>query len=140
MYWLLAAGLAGVDVGLDVTLAGLGAQHARIMLELGVRPLIGTSGRAPRQHPARPELEPGRSRSHLIFTIRIAVRAGGDAKPRAGKLTICDLAGIQIPKTNEGRSLKPVLLVHSQIFFQRRLPLISPSRVPKDLLLFTKQD
>jgi 4-hydroxy-tetrahydrodipicolinate reductase len=34
-------------VGLDVTRAGLGAEHARTMLECGVRPLIGTSGVSP---------------------------------------------------------------------------------------------
>jgi 4-hydroxy-tetrahydrodipicolinate reductase len=32
------------EVALDVTVAGLGFQHGRILLESGVRPLIGTSG------------------------------------------------------------------------------------------------
>ena len=32
------------DVGVDFTAAGLGARHARVMLECGVRPLVGTSG------------------------------------------------------------------------------------------------
>jgi 4-hydroxy-tetrahydrodipicolinate reductase len=32
------------EVALDATEAGLGARHARIMLENGVRPLVGTSG------------------------------------------------------------------------------------------------
>lgn len=42
----LAAALrsSGAKVGLDVTRAGLGFEHGRIMLEGGVRPLIGTSG------------------------------------------------------------------------------------------------
>jgi 4-hydroxy-tetrahydrodipicolinate reductase len=35
---------AEVDVALDVTRAGLGHEHAVVMLEQGVRPLIGTSG------------------------------------------------------------------------------------------------
>jgi 4-hydroxy-tetrahydrodipicolinate reductase len=44
-----AAGLqgCGADVGLDFTVAGRGAQHARLMLEAGIRPLIGTSGVQP---------------------------------------------------------------------------------------------
>lgn len=32
------------ELGLDVTAAGLGAAHARAMLALGVRPVVGTSG------------------------------------------------------------------------------------------------
>ena len=32
------------DVALDFTVAGLGAEHARVALECGVRPLVGTSG------------------------------------------------------------------------------------------------
>lgn len=32
------------EVGLDLTVAGLGARHGMTMLELGVRPVIGTSG------------------------------------------------------------------------------------------------
>jgi 4-hydroxy-tetrahydrodipicolinate reductase len=42
----LAAALrtSRAQVGLDVTRAGLGFEHARVMLEHGVRPLIGTSG------------------------------------------------------------------------------------------------
>jgi len=36
-------------VMLDVTEAGLGAMHARVALECGVRPLIGTSGVTPAQ-------------------------------------------------------------------------------------------
>ncbi|MEY2747064.1 MAG: hypothetical protein RL112_2106 [Planctomycetota bacterium] len=35
---------ARATVALDATEAGLGARHARIMLEAGVRPLVGTSG------------------------------------------------------------------------------------------------
>ena len=37
------------DVGLDFTVAGLGAAHGRRLLELGVRPLIGTSGVQPHE-------------------------------------------------------------------------------------------
>jgi len=37
----------GADVGLDFTVAGRGASHARLMLENGIRPLVGTSGVAP---------------------------------------------------------------------------------------------
>lgn len=40
----LATSLSGAEVGLDLTVAGLGAQHARTLLDHGVRPLIGTSG------------------------------------------------------------------------------------------------
>ena len=32
------------ELGLDLTVAGRGAQHGRILLEEGVRPVIGTSG------------------------------------------------------------------------------------------------
>lgn len=32
------------EVGLDLTVAGLGARHGRTMLEAGLRPVIGTSG------------------------------------------------------------------------------------------------
>jgi len=35
---------AGAEVGLDLTVAGLGAAHARTMLACGVRPVVGTSG------------------------------------------------------------------------------------------------
>lgn len=35
---------ARAQVALDATEAGLGARHARLMLEAGVRPLVGTSG------------------------------------------------------------------------------------------------
>ena len=38
-----------VDVGIDFTVAGLGAAHGRLLLEAGVRPLIGTSGVTPEQ-------------------------------------------------------------------------------------------
>jgi 4-hydroxy-tetrahydrodipicolinate reductase len=34
----------GAGVGLDLTVAGLGARHARCMLEVGLRPVVGTSG------------------------------------------------------------------------------------------------
>lgn len=37
------------DVGLDFTVAGLGAAHGRLMLEHGVRPVIGTSGVQPEE-------------------------------------------------------------------------------------------
>ncbi len=37
------------EVGLDFTVAGRGAIHARSMLESGVRPLIGTSGVTPEE-------------------------------------------------------------------------------------------
>ncbi len=40
----LASSLNGAQVGLDLTVAGLGADHARTLLDHGVRPLIGTSG------------------------------------------------------------------------------------------------
>lgn len=40
-------GSCGAQVALDATEAGLGARHARIMLEHGVRPLVGTSGVSP---------------------------------------------------------------------------------------------
>jgi len=45
----LAAALdaSGAQIALDATEAGLGARHARIMLEHGVRPLVGTSGVSP---------------------------------------------------------------------------------------------
>jgi 4-hydroxy-tetrahydrodipicolinate reductase len=36
-------------VGLDFTVAGRGAEHGRVMLENGVRPLIGTSGVKPEE-------------------------------------------------------------------------------------------
>lgn len=44
----VAAALAEtpVDVGLDFTVAGQGFQHGKLMLEAGVRPVIGTSGMA----------------------------------------------------------------------------------------------
>lgn len=35
------------DVALDFTMAGVGADHGRVMLECGVRPLLGTSGIEP---------------------------------------------------------------------------------------------
>jgi len=38
---------SGAVVALDVTVAGLGAEHGRVMLDAGVRPVIGTSGVAP---------------------------------------------------------------------------------------------
>jgi len=37
----------GARVGLDLTVAGLGAEHARTMLEQGLRPVVGTSGVTP---------------------------------------------------------------------------------------------
>jgi 4-hydroxy-tetrahydrodipicolinate reductase len=45
----LAAGLRAseAEVGLDVTVAGLGAPHGLAMLAAGVRPVIGTSGVSP---------------------------------------------------------------------------------------------
>jgi len=47
----LAAVLEDVrpDVGLDFTVAGQGAAHGRVMLEHGVRPVIGTSGVTPQE-------------------------------------------------------------------------------------------
>ncbi len=47
----LAARLDGSrpDVGLDFTVAGTGAAHGRLMLEHGVRPVIGTSGVTPEE-------------------------------------------------------------------------------------------
>lgn len=38
------AGECGAAVGLELTVAGLGARHARTLLEAGVRPVVGTSG------------------------------------------------------------------------------------------------
>ncbi len=45
----LAAELAQAEseVGLDFTRAGLGREHGRVLLQAGVRPLIGTSGMQP---------------------------------------------------------------------------------------------
>lgn len=37
----------GAEVGLDLTVAGLGAAHARAMLATGIRPVVGTSGVTP---------------------------------------------------------------------------------------------
>ena len=37
------------DVGLDLTVAGLGARHAAAMLEAGVRAVVGTSGVTPEE-------------------------------------------------------------------------------------------
>jgi 4-hydroxy-tetrahydrodipicolinate reductase len=34
----------GAQVALDATVAGVGAEHGRMMLEAGVRPVVGTSG------------------------------------------------------------------------------------------------
>lgn len=44
---LLAA--SGAALGLDLTVAGLGAEHARRMLRAGVRPVVGTSGVTPEE-------------------------------------------------------------------------------------------
>lgn len=35
---------SGAELGLDLTVAGSGARHAELMLEHGVRPVVGTSG------------------------------------------------------------------------------------------------
>lgn len=35
---------SGAELGLDLTVAGLGTRHGHVMLEHGVRPVIGTSG------------------------------------------------------------------------------------------------
>lgn len=40
----IEAALRGATLGLDFTVAGLGAAHGRRLLEAGVRPVIGTSG------------------------------------------------------------------------------------------------
>jgi 4-hydroxy-tetrahydrodipicolinate reductase len=40
----LALRECGADLGLDLTVAGLGAAHGRTLLTCGVRPVIGTSG------------------------------------------------------------------------------------------------
>jgi 4-hydroxy-tetrahydrodipicolinate reductase len=40
----LALARSKATLGLDLTVAGLGAQHARLMLEAGLRPVVGTSG------------------------------------------------------------------------------------------------
>ena len=47
-----ALNASGAQVALDVTRAGRGAAHARVMLEQGVRPVIGTSGVDPGEDPA----------------------------------------------------------------------------------------
>ncbi|MED6335122.1 MAG: 4-hydroxy-tetrahydrodipicolinate reductase, partial [Planctomycetota bacterium] len=39
-----ALAACNAQVGLDVTVAGLGTEHGMVMLEAGVRPVIGTSG------------------------------------------------------------------------------------------------
>jgi 4-hydroxy-tetrahydrodipicolinate reductase len=44
----LASG--GAELGLDLTVAGLGLRHGMRMLEAGVRPVIGTSGVSPQEN------------------------------------------------------------------------------------------
>ncbi len=46
----------GAKVALDVTVAGLGAKHAEIMLREGLRPVIGTSGVTPAEVDALDQL------------------------------------------------------------------------------------
>lgn len=42
--WRAAVGSSGARVALEATRAGLGFEHARALLEAGVRPLVATSG------------------------------------------------------------------------------------------------
>jgi len=45
----LAESCRHAEIGFDFTVAGLGAEHARIMLAHGVRPVVGTSGVTPEE-------------------------------------------------------------------------------------------
>lgn len=54
------------DVGVDFTVAGLGAEHGRLMLERGLRPLIGTSGVTPEQDAALDALARERGLGGLV--------------------------------------------------------------------------
>lgn len=47
--WPRAVRASGARVGLEATRAGLGAEHAALLLEAGVRPVVGTSGVGPEE-------------------------------------------------------------------------------------------
>ncbi|MEM7307837.1 MAG: dihydrodipicolinate reductase C-terminal domain-containing protein [Planctomycetota bacterium] len=46
---LRAARAAGAELGLDLTVAGRGCAHGRLLLESGLRPVVGTSGVTPEE-------------------------------------------------------------------------------------------
>jgi len=56
----------GAALALDATTAGLGAEHGRIMLECGVRPVIGTSGVSPAEAQALDALAQSRGLGGLV--------------------------------------------------------------------------
>jgi len=56
----------GADVGVDFTVAGLGAAHGTLMLEHGLRPLIGTSGVTPEEDTALDALARERGLGGLV--------------------------------------------------------------------------
>ena len=64
----LAARLADTDapLGLDLTVAGLGARHATLMLENGLRPVVGTSGVTPEEADALDRLARERDLGGLV--------------------------------------------------------------------------
>ncbi len=66
---------AQAEVGFDLTVAGRGALHARLILEAGLRPLIGTSGVTPDEVAALDTLARERSLGGLVvpnFSLAMA--------------------------------------------------------------------
>ena len=84
---------ARVELALDATEAGLGAAHARTMLECGVRPVIGTSGVKPEEVAALDQLARDRGLGGLVvpnFSVGIVLLEAA-AVEAARHYTACEL-------------------------------------------------
>jgi 4-hydroxy-tetrahydrodipicolinate reductase len=81
------------ELALDATEAGLGARHARLMLENGVRPVIGTSGVSPSEAQSLNQLAVERGLGGLIvpnFSLGIVLLEQA-AREAARHYAACEL-------------------------------------------------
>lgn len=85
------------ELALDCTVAGLGAEHAEVMLRTGVRPVIGTSGVIPEQVTALDTLARERGLGGIIvpnFSLGVCLQQ------RMAKLAAEHLPNVEIIETH----------------------------------------
>ena len=84
------------QIGLEVTRAGLGFEHARTMLECGVRPLVGTSSVSPEENAKLDALARERSLGGLVvpnFSLGMCLlqRAAAEAARHFSRAEIVEM-------------------------------------------------
>ncbi len=88
---------SAAQIALDVTVAGLGAEHAQVMLQYGVRPVIGTSGVTPAETQELDELARAKQLGGIVvpnFSLGVCVQQ------KAAELAAEHLASIEIIETH----------------------------------------